>query len=105
LPKADIIICRDCLVHFSFNDVFSALRNICRNESTYFLSTTFSKHKRNSNIYTGSWRPINLVVPPFSLPDPILLIKEGCTDDGAADKSLALWKIEDIAKGLNDKYR
>lgn len=107
LPKVDLIICRDCLVHLSFNDVFLALKNICRSKSTYLLTTTFTGRKSNSDILTGEWRPLNIVALPFRLPDPIRVINERCTEgDGRfADKSLGLWRIEDIANSLGTTPR
>ena len=46
---------------------------------------------------TGDWRPINLERAPFHLPAPQLLLNEQCTEGGDtfADKSLALWRVED----------
>ena len=103
LPKVDLIICRDCLVHFSFNDIFSALKNICRSKSTYLLTTTFTARKSNHDILTGEWRPLNLVAPPFSLPNPTRVINEECSEGNGlyANKSLGLWKIEDITSSLD----
>lgn len=102
LPKADLIFCRDCLVHFSFDDVFSALRNICESGSAYLLTTTFTDRPENRDIDTGEWRPLNLQAAPFLLPEPLRLINEECTEDGGiyADKSLALWRIEDVRESL-----
>jgi len=98
LPKVDLIFCRDCLVHFSFQDAFTALRNVCNSDSTYLLTTTFASDRRNIDILTGSWHPLNLESPPFSFPPPLKLISEGCTQSGGAysDKSLGLWNIVDI---------
>jgi hypothetical protein len=103
LPKVDLIICRDCLVHFSYNDIFSALKNICRSKSTYLLATTFTAHKGNHDILTGKWREINLIAPPFDLPAPLRIINEGCSEGNGkySDKSLGLWRIEDIAAMLS----
>lgn len=103
LPKVDLVICRDCLVHFSFNDIFSALKNICRSKSTYILTTNFTARQSNQDILTGEWRPLNFVAEPFSLPDPIRIINEECTEDNGlyADKTLGLWRIEDIANRLD----
>ena len=103
LPKVDLILCRDLLVHFSFEDVFAAFRNIVRSGSTYFLSTTFTD-KYNMRIATGEWHCINLRLPPYSLPKPLELIVEGCTlGDGAyASKSLGLWPITDL-KGVIER--
>ena len=97
LPKADLILCRDCLVHFSYSDIFRAVRNIKSSGSIYFLTTTFVDRGRNENIPTGRWRPINLQFSPFNFPAPTRLIDEKCPDAGYRDKSLGLWKIADLA--------
>jgi hypothetical protein len=98
LPKVDLILCRDCLVHFSYRHVETALRNICDSGSTYLLTTTFTERRRNHDISTGQFRPLNLEAQPLSLPAPILKINEGCTEgDGIyKDKSLGLWHVSDI---------
>jgi hypothetical protein len=44
LPKCDLIINRDCLVHLSFDDIRSAIRNIKNSGSKFILSTTFIRH-------------------------------------------------------------
>src|SRR5690606_7413973 len=41
LPKVDLVFCRDCLVHLSYEAIFGALNNICNSRSVYFLTTTF----------------------------------------------------------------
>lgn len=98
LPKVDLIIVRDCLVHFSNKDIFKAIKNIKQSKSKYLLVTTFSGLKKNENIVTGSWRPINLFRSPFKLYDPLLVINEGTTEDSGQweDKSLALFSISKL---------
>ena len=39
LPKNDLVFCRDCLVHFSYEDVGKALENLTRSGSKYLLTT------------------------------------------------------------------
>ncbi|MFG1931675.1 class I SAM-dependent methyltransferase [Mycobacterium sp. NPDC048908] len=103
LPEVDLVLCRDCLVHFSYRDVEAALRNICDSGSTYLLTTTFTERRRNHDIATGQFRPLNLEAQPLSLPAPILVINEGCTEgDGKyQDKSLGLWSVSDIRARLD----
>lgn len=98
LPKVDLVLCRDCLVHFSFDDVFAALRNIVSSGSTYLLTTTFPEREANDDIRTGSWRPLNLERAPFHMPAPLRILNEGCTENGGIyhDKSLAFWRIAEI---------
>jgi hypothetical protein len=98
LPQADILFCRDCFVHLSFQDIFRALENIKRSSIKYLLTTTFSECDKNLEIVTGDWRVINLEKAPFNLPKPIRLINEKCTEGAGsyADKSLALWRISEL---------
>jgi hypothetical protein len=98
LPKVDMIFCRDCLVHFSYEDVFRALRNICDSGSTYLLTTSFPGRRRNEDIVTGQWRPLNLQVAPIALPAPMRIVDEGCTESNGAfrDKALCLWYVDDL---------
>lgn len=80
LPTVDLILCRDCLVHFSYEDTFSSLRNICSSKSHYLLTTTFTDRRKNTDISTSEWRPINMILKPFNFPDPVMIINEGCTE-------------------------
>jgi hypothetical protein len=98
LPKADLILCRDCLVHFSYEDIFRALKNFRQSKSTYLLTTTFVKCQSNREITTGGWRPLNLQLYPFNLREPLRIINEKCMEEGGrySDKSLGLWKLDDI---------
>jgi SAM-dependent methyltransferase len=96
LSGVDVILCRDCLVHFSFKDAWEALRNFKRSRSCYLLATTFIEFMGNIEIETGGWRRLNLEQPPFSFPPPIRSIDEKCPHPGGADKRLALWRLEDI---------
>lgn len=97
LPKSDIILCRDCLIHFPFKKIVATLRNFKRSESSYLLTTTHPQRDENRDILTGHWRPINLELPPFEFPKPIKMINEKCEEGGkSSDKSLGLWRLEDI---------
>jgi len=96
LPKADLVLCRDCLVHLSYSDIFRALKNIKDSGCTYLLTTTSVEKDRNEDIPTGIWRPVNLQLPPFNLPTPMKLIDEEYPTDNRRDKNLGLWKTVDI---------
>ena len=98
LPKVDLILCRDMLVHFSSRDIKRAIANLKRSGSTYLLATTFTNRDQNVDISTGDWRPLNLQIAPFSFPKPLGLINEACTQDRNRymDKSLGLWQLADL---------
>ena len=96
LPQVDLVFCRDCLVHLDNLSSWCALANIKASGSRYLMSTTFTDRAANHDIVTGDWRPLNLLLDPFELPPPILLLREGCTENGGihADKHLALWEVD-----------
>jgi SAM-dependent methyltransferase len=100
LPMADLILCRDCLVHLSYDETRRALDNFRRSGATWLLTTTFTAARENREIVTGDWRPIMLERPPYGFPPPTELVNEGCTEfDGAyPDKSLALWRLSDLPR-------
>lgn len=109
LPKVDLILCRDCLVHLSLDDIFKALENVCRSKSGLLLTTTFPARDKNIDIITGQWRTLNLEIPPFNLPQPLWVIDERCPvvdPDGMTypDKSLGLWRINDVWRSLEENH-
>lgn len=91
LPAVDLIICRDCLVHLSFELIWSVIKNFKNSGSKYLLTTTFTDHS-NNDIKTGDWRWLNLQAEPFSFPPPLWIIIE----NPPWDKSLALWDLSSI---------
>jgi hypothetical protein len=95
LPDADLMVCRDCLVHLSFADIARAIANVKASRITWLLTTTFPWQLENEDIHTGDWRPLDLQRAPFGWPPPHELINEECTEgDGLfADKSLGLWRV------------
>lgn len=70
LPGADLWICRDCLFHLSFEDIYLALKNFAESEIPYILTTTHINASgfQNSNIQTGDARLIDLFSAPFFFP-------------------------------------
>ena len=102
LPYADAILCRDCLVHLSFENIRRAVANFQRTGSSYLLTTTFTEWTLNADIEDGDWRPLNFVQAPFFWPAPIGLINENCVEAGGAyrDKCLAVWRLSELPSSL-----
>lgn len=101
LPRADLVLCRDCLVHLSFSDARAALRNILASGSRYILSTTFTARADNTDIGTGGWRPLNLQRVPFNFPEPRMLFSEQFDVAEYSDKAIGLWALSDLAPLLS----
>lgn len=98
LPAADAVLCRDGLVHLSHANIRRAFRVVRESGARHLLATTFPGLATNADITDGDWRPLNLELPPFSLPAPVDAIVEMCDEEGGAyaDKSLAAWRVEDL---------
>lgn len=97
LPKVDLIFCKDCLQHLSYEHVWNALRNIKRSESTYLLTTSYPLTILNYDIQTGGYRSLNLKRKPFCFPKAILKVRERSNASGnEVDKTMYLWRINDI---------
>ncbi len=97
LPAADLLICRDCFVHFSYEDIKKSLSNIRKRKIKYLLVTTYTERTRNRNILTGDWRPLNMEIKPFYL-QPVRIINESSTERNRryVDKSLMLVQVRSI---------
>ena len=98
LPKVDLLFCRDCLVHLPFDDCLRALATIRKSDSKWLLTTSFIRLKSNMELDSAGWRPLNLTLFPFCLPEPEYILDEKCTEGGgvAEDKALCLWRIADL---------
>ena len=69
LPASDLMICRDCLFHFSYEDIFLFLNNFLSSDIKYILLTSNlnTEHKfENKDIVTGDFRKIDLFSKPFN---------------------------------------
>jgi hypothetical protein len=95
--NADLILCRDALVHLSYQHIFAALKHFHDSGSKYLLTTTFLDTKANVDIGPGWWRPVNMQLSPFSLPVPLRILSDKESDDFYADKALALWDLQALA--------
>lgn len=98
LEKSDLIIVRDCFVHLPEADVLRAVNNIKRSGSKYLLTTNFlwESVPNNKDIQVGQWRRLNLTQPPYSFKFPDRIIIEGNRQSHDHDKTMSLWKINDL---------
>jgi hypothetical protein len=104
LPDADVLLCRDCLVHLSYANIRAVLANIARSNIRFVLMTSFPGRRDNYNVADGDWRALDFQAPPFSFPEPRLAIVEECEEEGGsyADKSLLAWRVENMPTELSE---
>jgi len=95
LPVSDAILCRDCLVHLSFDNIAAAVANFRRSGARWLITTTFPEIEGNNDCEDGDWRALNLERSPFAWPPPIKLLNEKCEEAGGGwrDKSLGFWEL------------
>jgi hypothetical protein len=91
LPVSDLIFCRDVLQHLTIQDIKDALKNFSESGSKYLLATTHIrrygwKNKRDCKV--GKCRDRNIMLPPFNLPNPLVIYSEQ-----NENKFLGLWKL------------
>jgi hypothetical protein len=98
LPDADVLLCRDCLVHLSYANIRAVLANIARSNIRFLLMTSFPGRRDNYDVIDGDWRPLDFQAPPFDFPAPTLTIVEKCEEEGGSysDKSLLAWPVDQL---------
>lgn len=92
LPNADVILCRDCLIHLSFKSTKAAISNFKKTSATYLLCTTHTTVTENIDCPDGSWRNINLLLPPFNFQQPV----KSFVEDAELGKCLGVWRLAEI---------
>jgi hypothetical protein len=103
LPRADVILCRDCLVHLSFDNIVRAVDRFRTSGARFLLATTFPEWDGNLDCEDGDWRALNMEKAPFDWPAPRALINERCEEGGGGwrDKSLGLWRLDELSDGAH----
>ena len=91
MPDAKLILCRDFLVHLTFGDAKRFLDKCAR--ARFLILTHFPDVTENPELvetHPGwGWRPLNMCLPPFNLPEPI----DVCEEDEGQGKTLSLFKL------------
>ena len=95
LPNADLMICRDCLFHFSYEDIFKFFENFINSNIRLLLTTSHSNDYnndkfffKNQNILTGDYRKIDLFSEPFNFKKNYLLSIEDKDVSSAENQKL-----------------
>jgi hypothetical protein len=99
LPAADVALCRDCLVHLSFDNIGRAIANFRASGAQWLMTTHFPDLQQNLDCEDGDWRALNFERAPFAWGPPIHLLNEQCDEAGGGwrDKSLGVWRLTDIS--------
>jgi len=93
-PNVDLLFCRDCLFHFSEEDLFKTFRNIAKSKIKYVMLTNYPNGDKR-NIQTGEFRELMLEQDPINLPKPLDLIMEH-----SLNRNISLWPVKALEKFL-----
>lgn len=97
LPKVDLIFCKDCLQHLSYENVARALNNFKNSGAKYLLVSSFPRTWRNHDIYDGDYRPLNICIKPFNYPKPVYKFRELSIAEGVEpDKYMYLYDLKTV---------
>jgi 2-polyprenyl-3-methyl-5-hydroxy-6-metoxy-1,4-benzoquinol methylase len=97
IKRADLVLCKDVLIHLPDQDVLSLLRSIRENGSRFLASTTAPGWPNifRAGMNAGEFAPIDLQQTPYDLGNPIDMI-EVPRKETNPKKFLALWNLRDI---------
>lgn len=92
VPPVDLVLARNLFEYLENKDVLTILRRVHEAGVRYLLTTNHPCLNSNWNTFTGEWRPVNLTLEPFSLPQPELEIPDPDLDR-RPDRCLALFVL------------
>ena len=87
-PNVDLLFCRDCLFHLSFQDINLVINNIARSNIKYILTTSFVQGS-NHDINTGEFRELSFEEDPYNFDKPIDAIDDYI--EGTVPRRMCLW--------------
>jgi len=104
LPKNDLIICRDLLIHLGNDDIHRLIEIFIKSGTKWMMANTYDIGRNydldGNQEYTKRIRPsrkINLFISPYYLPPAKENIRElNCS----RDRILCLWDLDDL-RGLD----
>ena len=93
IPKADMVFCRDILVHMSSTNIKRFLKSCIDSGCKYLMATTFPEVENMELGGQLGWRRINFDKEPYGF-NSIEIISE--KHDMNPEKCMAIYSFEDI---------
>lgn len=100
LPTADLMICRDCLFHFSEQNIKSFLTNFVKSDIAALLTTSDTLPEPNRDIVTGDYRHLNLFTAPYNFKTNYIYEIDDWPYPTPATRKMFMWSREQIAEIL-----
>jgi hypothetical protein len=100
-PEVDLMICRDCLPHLSFQEAKKVLENFMASGTQFLLTTTHDNKdgSPNADIEVGGFRLIDLFSSPYCFPaNPLAWIDDWIPPH--PKRQLCLWNKEQVGEAV-----
>lgn len=98
-PESDLMICRDCLFHFSYEHIKKFFENFLESKIKFILLTNHSNNHFNKDINTGDYRFVNFFQTPFHFNKaPLERIKDSI--DPEPHREMCLWSREQVCEAF-----
>lgn len=104
LPDSDLMICRDCLFHFSYKDISQFFKNFLSSKIDYLLLTSHLNDKpkfKNEDIVTGGFRLIDFFSEPFNFDKNYLFQFDDRESENQNFKQMYLFSKSQIKDNLD----
>lgn len=108
LPVSDLMICRDCLFHFSNKDIYLFLNNFASSKIEYLLLTSHLNDVdkfENRDIITGDFRNIDLFSKPFNFEKNYIYSFDDREGETQNFKQMYLFSKTQIKNNLIENYK
>jgi hypothetical protein len=92
LPRVDVAVMRNFLDHISTKEAQEVLTRLRNAGIGYVLCTHYPCLNVNWDNFAGEWRPLNLTLKPYGLPEPEVWIADP-DPDRRTDRGLGLFKL------------
>lgn len=104
LPKVDLMLVRDCLFHFSFEDIMKFLENFARSNIHYLLTTSHNSSAEYSfvDIVSGDFRILDLNKEPFNFSNNSLFTIDEPPEGLLPPRSIKLWSRIQVLEALHN---
>ena len=98
LPRADMMMCRDCMFHMSFEDIYRTLNNFVKSEIPLLFATSHATPAMNVNITTGGYAELDFFKKPFCFPKPVFALDD--THPAFVKRNMCVWTREQVAEAI-----
>lgn len=102
LPHSDLMICRDCIFHLSYQDTAMLLKNFIHSNIPYLLTTTYANPSlfNNKDIVSGNFRLIDLFSYPYNFPKEVLFKIDDWVEPNE-ERWMCLWSREQLVEPIS----